>query len=113
MHRGLGLLAFLAAAGCFDDTTPSSFVPDAGPDGSRPPADAGSGYDGSLLGDGGGVMTFPCGPTSCPSASYCVIDVSDAGAETYEACYPLLSCAADDCSCIQNVVQTSSAPAAT
>jgi hypothetical protein len=107
MRHALPCLALLAAAGCFDDTTPSSFAAaDAGPDGARA-GDGGASYDGSLLGDGGGLATFPCGPTSCPSATYCVIDVSDAGAETNEACYPLLSCAAGDCSCIQNVVQTS------
>ncbi len=110
MRRALGLLALLAAAGCFDDTTPSSFVPaDAGGDSARAMGEGGS-YDGSLLGDGGGSTTFPCGPTSCPSATYCVIDVNDAGAETYETCYPLLSCKADDCMCIQNVVQTSYCP---
>jgi hypothetical protein len=111
MCRFLSCLSLLVAAGCFDDTTPSAFVPaDAGPGGNHP-QDGGQGaYDGSLLGDGGGPVTFPCGPSICPAQTYCVIALTDAGAETSEACYPLLSCAAGDCSCIQNVVQTSYCP---
>lgn len=115
MRRTLASLACLAllpgAAGCFDDTTPSSFSPaDAGADGARPPTEDGGSYDGNLLGDGGGPTTFPCGPSVCPSSTYCLIELTDAGAETYESCYPLLSCAAGDCSCVENVVQTSYCP---
>jgi hypothetical protein len=108
------LLSFLVAlAGCFNDTVPSSFSPgdsdtDAAADGGRDgtaPSDAGN-----LLGDGGGPRTFPCGPTSCPAQTYCLITLTDAGAETSESCYPPVQCDAGDCTCIAAVVASAYCP---
>jgi hypothetical protein len=106
MIRVLPSVALIAFAGCFDDSTPSTFTPegnDAAVEGGRDDA-AGPPEAGSLVGDGGGPTTFPCGPTFCPSSTYCLITVTEAGAETAEDCYPLLQCAAGDCTCIAGVV---------
>jgi hypothetical protein len=110
MIRVLPSIALVVLAGCFDDTIPSSFTPaDAAAEAAR--ADAGPLYDaGSLVGDGGGPTTFPCGPTFCPSSTYCIITVTDSGAETAEDCYPLLQCHAGDCACIAGVVATAYCP---
>jgi hypothetical protein len=108
-------MTFIGVAGaCTVSPPPSSFTPD----GSDAAAEAGHGDgstpfpDSSLLGDGGGPTTFPCGPTYCPSATYCLITLNDAGAELQETCYPreLDGCDAGNCACVSAVVASAYCP---
>src|ERR1700722_16328545 len=86
MGRLLASVALAALAACTVGPPPSSFTPE----GADAAMEAGHGDggtpfpDSSLLGDGGGPTTFPCGPAACPSALYCLITLSDAGAELQE-----------------------------
>jgi hypothetical protein len=105
MRRLVASTALLALCGCFDQSTPSSFTPP-GPDAGSTDGASGDGHVGNLLGDGGGVSSFPCGPTFCPTTTYCLTQLSDAGAEVSEDCYPFLLCKTTDCACLSGVVQT-------
>ena len=105
MARLLAPVALVALAGCFPGQPPSSFNSDgtdAGIEAGH--VDGGAFPDGSFLGDGGGPTTFACGPTFCPSQTYCLITLSDGGAELQEDCYPPVMCDAGDCACIEGVV---------
>jgi hypothetical protein len=105
MGRLLAPVALAWLAGCTVGQPPSAF----NPEGADAATDAGHGDggtvvpDGGLLGDGGGPTTFPCGATFCPSTTYCLITLSDGGAELQEDCYPP-ECDAGDCACISGVV---------
>ncbi len=112
MGRLFAPVMLVVLAGCTVGPPASSF----NPEGSDAATEAGHGEggplfpDGSLLGDGGGPTTFPCGPAACPSALYCVITLSDAGAELKEDCYPPECDSGDDCACISAVAASAYCP---
>jgi hypothetical protein len=108
MGRFLASMAFLALAGCVVGQPASSFTPegaDAAAEASH--GDAGNVPETSLVGDGGGPQSFACGPTFCPTTTYCLITLTEAGAEAQEDCYPPVQCDAGDCACIEGVVAAS------